>query len=81
MSKKPSLTKLKGKGLLSRLTGVSTPVGGVNWTPPIAEADVAKKLLVFLEDRRVLFMPYDSEVGYYVVESILEIRQRLTVDL
>jgi len=73
--------KLKGKQLAGRLTGISTPIGGVSWTPPVDESDVAKKLLVFLEDRRALFMPYNSEVGIYVVDSILEIRQRLTEDL
>ena len=73
--------KLKGKQLAKRLTGISTPIGGISWTPPVDERDVAKQLLVFLEDRRALFMPYDMEVGLYVVDSILEIRQRLTEDL
>ena len=74
-------TKLKGKQLAKRLTGISTPIGGLSWTPPVDERDVAKQLLVFLEDRRALFMPFDMEVGIYVVDSILEIRQRLTEEL
>jgi len=74
-------TKLKGKQFLNRLTGISTPVGGVSWKPPINERDIARKLLVFLEDRRVLFMPFDMEIGLYVIRSIQEIRQRLTSDL
>ena len=73
--------KLKGKQLAKRLTGISTPIGGVSWTPPVDERDVAKRLLVFLEDRRALFMPYDMEVGHYVIDSIQEIRRRLTDDL
>jgi len=73
--------KLKGKQLARRLTGISTPIGGLSWTPPVDERDVAKKLLTFLEDRRALFMPYNMEVGPYVVDSILEIRLRLTEDL
>lgn len=73
--------KLKGKQLANRLTGISTPIGGLSWTPPVDERDVSKQLLVFLEDRRALFMPYDMEVGPYVVDSILEVRQRLTEDL
>jgi hypothetical protein len=47
---------LKGKQIAKRLTGISTPIGGISWTPPVDERDVAKKLLVFLEDRRALFM-------------------------
>ncbi len=74
-------TKLKGKQLAKRLTGISTPIGGISWTPPVDERDVAKQLLVFLEDRRALYMPYDMEVGSYVMDSIIEIRQRLTKDL
>ncbi|MBN2285194.1 MAG: hypothetical protein JXI43_02005 [Tissierellales bacterium] len=73
--------KLKGKQLAKRLTGISTPIGGISWTPPIDERDVAKQLLVFLEDRRALYMPYDMEFGPYVMDSIIEIRQRLTQDL
>ena len=73
--------KLKGKQLARRLAGISTPIGGLSWTPPIDEREVAKKLLVFLEDRRALYMPYNMEVDPYVVDSILEIRQRLTEDL
>jgi hypothetical protein len=78
---KAKTTKLKGKQLAKRLTGISTPIGGISWTPPIDERDVAKQLLVYLEDRRALFMPYAMEVGPYVMDSILEIRQRLTKDL
>jgi len=74
-------TKLKGKQLAKRLTGISTPIGGISWTPPVDERDVAKQLLVYLEDRRALYMPYDMEVGPYVMGSIIEIRQRLTKDL
>jgi len=74
-------TALKGKQLAGRLTGISTPIGGLSWEPPVDEREIAKRLLVFLEDRRALFMPYDMEVGGYVIDSILEIRDRLTSDL
>jgi len=72
---------LKGKAIASRLTGISTPIGGISWAPPVDEKDKARGLLVFLEDRRALYHPYDMEVGDYVVKSILEIRDRLTEDL
>ena len=73
--------KLKGKEIASRLTGISTPIGGISWKPPVDEKDKAKRLLVFLEDRRALYHPYDMEVGDYVVESIIQIRERFTEDL
>jgi len=72
---------LKGKSLVKRLTGISTPIGGLNWEPPPDEQDIARKLIVFLEDRRALYMPYDMEIGMYVVDSVQEIRDRLTQDL
>ena len=78
---KAKRVKLKGKQLAQRLTGIATPIGGLSWTPPVDEREVAKQLLVFLEDRRALFMPYNMEVVPYVVDSVLEIRQRLTEDL
>lgn len=79
--KKAKRTILKGKQLVNRLTGIATPIGGLNWQPPKDERDVAKKLLIFLEDRRALYMPYNMEIGIYVVDSIQEIRDRLTSDL
>ncbi len=73
--------KLKGQSLKGRLTGSSSPIVGLSWIPPADEQDKARRLFVFLEDRRVLFNPFDMEVGNYVTHSILEIRLRLTHDL
>jgi len=73
--------KLKGKAIASRLTGISCPIAGVSWTPPLDEQDKARRLLVFLEDRRVLYNPYEMEIGPHVVDSVLEIRKRLVADL
>jgi len=73
--------KLKGKSFASRLTGISSPIGGISWKPPKDERGMAKALITFLEDRRVLFVPYHMELGQYVVISIQEIRKRITSDL
>jgi len=73
--------RLKGKWLASRLTGISCPIAGVSWKPPADERGMAQGLITFLEDRRVLFTPYSMEVGPYVVESVLDIRKRITCDL
>jgi len=67
--------------LISRLTGISTPIGGVSWTSPEADVAVARRVLVFLEDRRVLYAPYDLEVPRSCAESVLEVRRFLTKQL
>ncbi len=73
--------KLKGKAIANRLTGISTPIGGISWTPPVNEKDKAKQLLVFLEARRVIYHPYDIEVSANVVKCIIKIRKHLIEDL
>ena len=64
--------------IASRLTGISTPVFGVSWTPARADVEVARSILMYLEDRRVLYDPIAIEVAEQCVASVLEIRQFLT---
>ena len=64
--------------MAKRLTGFSTPVFGVSWTPSVNERDVVRRLMVFLEDRRVLYADRFMEYGPWVDQSIQEIRQELT---
>lgn len=70
--------RLNLKDLANRLTGFSTPLGGLSWKPPVAERDEVRAFLTTLEDRRVLFNPYHLEVESQVVHSVTEIRQRCT---
>ncbi len=70
--------KVKFKSLLSRLTGISTPLFGVSWNPPKLERDAARRLITFLEDRRVLFNPAAWEAPDHCVQSVLQIREQLT---
>ena len=46
-----------------RITGISTPVFGVSWTPPESKRDVVRRLVAFLEDRRALYAEYHMEYG------------------
>lgn len=73
-------TKLRGQQLTSRLTGIPTPVAGMDWKPPVEERDKGRRLLSSLADQRALHYPYDKEIGSFVVQSILDILARITRD-
>jgi hypothetical protein len=64
--------------IASRLTDFSIPLFGVQWTPPVPDVTVARKVVVFLEDRRVLYNEFEVEMGDRCVESVIEIRRFLT---
>jgi len=61
-----------------RLTGITTPFGGLSFAPPTeTEREAAHHLITFLEDRRVLYNPSDLEEREHCVRSVLEIRREL----
>jgi hypothetical protein len=66
------------KRIAKSLTGFSTPIFGVSWNPPKDEREVIRKMIIFLEDRRVLFNPYRLEHFDPVIDSVLKIRKNLT---
>ena len=78
--------KIFFKSLLSHLTGVSTPLLGLSWTPPTDERKIAEEVVTFLEGRRVLLHSmYHPQVfrtnatfPMYSLRSIMEIRAYLT---
>ncbi len=69
---------MKYREVLSRTTGFSVPMFGVSWNPPQREIGVARQVLAFLEDRRVLYNPYHLEVAEQCIRSVAEIRRFLT---
>jgi hypothetical protein len=71
-------SRLKIADLARRIAGLSTPIVGVSWNAPAADRDVVRAFLTFLEDRRVLFNPFQLEVEHQVQYSILEIRKHCT---
>jgi hypothetical protein len=75
--------KKKPKELANRISGFELPFigGGISWTPQKTDIEVARNLITFLEDRRVLYAPYKCETAEYVIRSIIEIRKRITADL
>ncbi len=70
--------KVPFKKIAKSLTGISTPVFGISWTPPETDREIVRKLITFLEDRRALYNPYDREFPPWVTQSVLEIRKELT---
>ena len=58
--------------------GDSTPLGGVSWQSSDLEVSaVSRRVIAFLEDRRVLYAPDELEVNSHCVHSILEIATSL----
>ncbi|MDW1675223.1 MULTISPECIES: DUF6650 family protein, partial [unclassified Vibrio] len=66
------------KSILGRVNGISTPIFGVSWNPDNTEKDQVRKLIIYLEDRRVLFYEEDREGISYARRSVESIRERLT---
>lgn len=65
-------------GAARRITGFSTPIGGLEWQPPRDEVDILRELLVALEDRRALYTDYTEENQSAVYKSVEKIREALT---
>jgi hypothetical protein len=64
---------------LRRITGFQLPGGwGLQWQPEPSDADAARRVVAFLERRRVLFSTHTSEVPEECVTSVLAIADMLT---
>lgn len=72
---------MKFKEIANRLTGISCPVFGVQWNPPELDVTRARRVLTFLEDRRVLYNPDSVEVPEHCVRSVIEIRHMLSSEV
>ncbi len=72
---------MKFSEIATRLTGISTPIGGVSWQSSEPEVSSARRIVVFLEDRRVLYAPDEMEDPSHCVRSVIEIRHFLTDEL
>jgi hypothetical protein len=65
-----------------RITGISVPFGGISWADPgPSDAEIVRRFIVFLEDRRVLYNAYNLESLSEVERSIHEVRSECTETL
>jgi hypothetical protein len=69
---------MKPSEIATRITGFSSPIFGISWDPPQADIVIARRIMTFLEDRRVLYNPSEVEVPAHCIESVLDIRRHLT---
>lgn len=67
--------------IISRVTGITVGPVGISWEPSEAEVEVARRVIAFLEDRRVLYTPGELQMPSYCVQSVLEIRTFLTEEV
>jgi hypothetical protein len=65
------------KKIAKCITGFSTPVFGISWNPPDSDREIARKILLFLEDLRALFYTFEMELPIHVIYSVLKIRKHL----
>jgi hypothetical protein len=73
--------RIKGQKLLSRLSSLSAFGFGMGFKFQESEQQVVREVIIFLEDRRVLYVDYRLEIESEVVHSAMEIRKELTAVL
>lgn len=67
--------------LANKLTGISCPVFGISWTPTETQRNIARRIIIFLEARRVLFGDYGDEALCQCIDSVTKIKEYLTSEL
>lgn len=72
---------MKFTEIAARLNSIGTPFLSVGWTPSKPDAEIARRTIRFLEDRRVLFNSCAVEEPRHCAESVLQIRERVTTAL
>jgi hypothetical protein len=75
------LRTLRFNEIISRVTGITAGPFGITWEPAPSEIEFARRVIAFLEDRRVLYAPGELQVPSYCSKSVLEIRTYLTTEV
>lgn len=80
----PAVGPLSGvvsRTMTYRLTGVSSPFSGASWETVPGDGEVARAVIRFLEDRRLLFGQRHAEDERHCVASALQIRKFHTTQI
>ncbi|MDE4174731.1 hypothetical protein PXK01_11240 [Phaeobacter sp. PT47_59] len=64
--------------IASRISGFSTPLGGMQWTPPADERQAARELVAQLEHHRALYVHHEAEIPDHCVQSIVKLREKIS---
>ena len=72
---------MKFSEIASRLNSIGTPFVSLGWVPAKTDAAIARKVIRFLEDRRMLFNACAEEEPHHCYLSAIEIRKALTEEL
>lgn len=72
---------MKWEEILKRLKGLQILGCGGNWEFPDSHQTIARRLITFLEDRRVLYSDWQPEVSNHCVGSVLLIRKTLNDEI
>lgn len=67
--------------LANKLTGISCPLFGISWNPTEPQRNIAKRIIIFLEARRVLFEDFGAEALCQCIDSVTKIKDYLTSEL
>lgn len=61
-----------------KVTGLSTPFGGISWEYTEAEKKGVEELFFFLETKRILVNPIEMEIKQWCIKSAIEIKEKIT---
>ncbi len=65
-----------------KITGISSAVFGISWETKKSDKNKIKKILLYLEDRRVLYLQYEPHMKKAnCVQSVLNIREYLSTEI
>lgn len=72
---------MKFSKLVKSMTGISCPIFGISWNPSDSEKDIARRIIIYLEPRRVLYYAYDNESVCHCIDSVTETKNYLTSEI
>jgi hypothetical protein len=72
---------MKFTEIASRLNGLTLGIFGAQWVAKPSDTEIARRVIRFLEDRRILYNDCAHEEPAHCVESVLEIRRVLTQEI